>query len=408
VALFARSLGGGGGVERVLVHLAGALAARGARVDLVLARAQGRFLRELSPAVRVVDLAAPPALRALPALARAGCAGLFLPVILRPGTPRVLGAIPALARWLRAERPHALLSALDYANAAALVARRLAGTGTRTLVSVHNHVSASVASSGRQRLLRVVPELARRLYPEADAVVAVSDGVARDLVELTGLPPGRVVRIYNPVLVPRLDELARAPLAHPWFAAGAPPVLLGAGKLKRQKDFHTLIRAFALLRARRPARLVILGEGPLEGSLRGLARSLGVEADVALPGFVENPYPFMRGAAAFALSSLFEGFGNVLVEAMACGCPVVSTDCPSGPSEILEGGRWGELVPVGDAQALAAALARTLDDPPASAELEKRASCFSAAASAAEYERLLLAPARQEPGAARSGKSTGR
>ena len=215
-------------------------------------------------------------------------------------------------------------------------------------------MSTARASSSvwRQRHL---PVLAARYYREADAIVAVSE-----------------------------DARARAPLDHPWFMPGEPPVVLGAGRLGRQKDFPTLIRAFSLLRAGRRARLVILGGAREErrtaaeiAELSALARSLGVADDVALPGPEANPFRFMARSAVFALSSAWDGFGNVLVEAMACGCPVVSTDCPSGPAEILEGGRWGRLAAVGDAGGMARAVERTLDDPMAADALKMRAASFS-------------------------------
>ena len=167
-------------------------------------------------------------------------------------------------------------------------------------------------------------------------------------------------------------------------------MVLGAGKLKKQKDFATLVKAFAEVRHRRLARLVILGEGPRRGALLALARKLGVAEDIELPGFVANPFAFMARSSVFVLSSAWEGFGNVLVEAMACGCPVVSTDCPSGPSEILEDGRHGPLVPVGDPAGLAKAICEVLDAPRERAALEERASVFTAAASAEHYERALL------------------
>ena len=390
MALFARSLSGGGGAERVVVNLAGALAERGHNVDLVLARTKGHFLKALSPAVRLIELRAPPALCVLPSLVRLpGGASTLLPPAFLPGVAQVLGAIPALARYLRRERPDAILSALEYANVAALVAKHMAGVPVRTVVSVHNHLSSSVAHADRPHLLWV-PRLVRRYYRDADAVVTVSRGLAQDVAQMAGLAQERLETIYNPVLTPEVDALARAPLDHRWFVPGAPPVLLGAGKLKAQKDFPTLIRAFARVRAQRPARLIILGEGPRRRALLSLARQLGVAEDVELPGFQPNPYAYMARAAVFVLSSAWEGFGNVLVEAMACGLPTVSTDCPSGPAEILQDGRYGRLVPVGDSTALADAIVQTLEHAPDPARLQRHAGQFTAAASAARYERVLV------------------
>ena len=220
-------------------------------------------------------------------------------------------------------------------------------------------------------------------------------GVQRSQSRLAGAIAAR----GHPVVGPELDARARAPLDHPWFMPGEPPVVLGAGRLGRQKDFPTLIRAFSLLHAGRRARLVILGGAREErrtaaeiAELSALARSLGVADDVALPGPEANPFRFMARSAVFALSSAWEGFGNVLVEAMACGCPVVSTDCPSGPAEILEGGRWGRLAAVGDAGGMARALERTLDDPMAADALKMRAASFSVDRAADSYLQLLGQP----------------
>ena len=175
-----------------------------------------------------------------------------------------------------------------------------------------------------------------------------------------------------------------------WFADGAPPVLLGAGKFKPQKDLSTLIRAFAMIRASRPARLIILGEGPQRKTLQALCTELGVLEDVAFPGFVDNPFAYMARSKVFVLSSAWEGFGMVLAEAMACGCPVVSTDCPSGPAEILEDGRYGPLVPVSDPEKMSAAIASTLDDPLPVETLRQRAAVFSDASAATLYRQVLL------------------
>jgi glycosyltransferase involved in cell wall biosynthesis len=166
-------------------------------------------------------------------------------------------------------------------------------------------------------------------------------------------------------------------------------VLVAVGRLHEQKDFQTLLRAFALVRARRSARLIILGEGPERPALEAGVAKLGLTEDVDLPGFVPNPYAFMAGASQFVLSSRYEGLPTVLIEAMACGCPVVSTDCPSGPGEILDNGKYGRLVPVGDAAALAEAMEATLDAPPPAAELKARADLFHIDRVIDSYRRLL-------------------
>jgi glycosyltransferase involved in cell wall biosynthesis len=314
----------------------------------------------------------------------------LLPAMLVPGVAQVLGAIPPLRRYLLHERPTVLLSALDFANITAIVAGELAGVpGQRVVASVHNHLTSAVANAERGHLRRIVP-LARRFYPRAASIVAVSAGVAADLAERLALPLERITTIYNPVITPRIATLASAALTHRWFANDAPPVILGVGKLRRQKDFATLIRAFAIVRQSHDARLLVLGEGPERASLERLAQSLGCAETVELAGFDPNPYRFMARAAVFALSSAWEGFGNVLVEAMACGCPVVSTACTSGPAEILADGCYGPLVPVGDAAALAQALRQQLDTRGDRDPGIERARQFSDVASAACYERVLF------------------
>ena len=321
----------GGGAQRVTLNLAQGMAERGYTVDLVLARAEGPYLAQIPESVRLIDLQA----------------------------SRVLNSLPALARYLRRERPQAMLSAMHYVNIIALWARRLSGVPTRVVVSEHSvpSYSAQHASSRRGRQL---PQLARYFYSWAGGIVAVSRGVADDLAQVTSIPRQRIQVIYNPVVTPELRTKAQANLDHPWFAPGQPPVLLGTGRLTVEKDFPTLIQAFAQVRRNRPARLLILGEGHQRPALEALVRQLDLEGEVGLPGFVENPYPYMSRASLFVLSSRYEALPTVLIEALYCGAPLVATDCPGGTREILADGRYGQLVPVGDVAALAQAIETTL------------------------------------------------
>jgi glycosyltransferase involved in cell wall biosynthesis len=226
-------------------------------------------------------------------------------------------------------------------------------------------------------------------YPLADAVIAPSDGVGEDLIRHAAVAREQLHVIPNPIVNERLHALATAPLEDPWMHDRSVPVILGAGSLDPRKDFATLIRAFADLRTRRRARLVILGRGRERDRLLELARELGVADDVKLPGFEPNPYRWMARASVFALTSRREGSGAVLVEAMACGTPVVATDCPSGPGEILDSGRYGELVSVGDSEAVAAALRRSLDDPTPKALLDEAIAPFGVQRSARRYLQAL-------------------
>jgi glycosyltransferase involved in cell wall biosynthesis len=333
IAFFLPSMRGGG-AERVVVNLAQGMSGRGLPVDVALAAAEGAFLDQLPPAVRVVDLRA----------------------------PRVLRSLGPLTGYLRRERPRVLVSSMSHANLVALWASRLSARATPVVVTVHNTMSQSRADQGRVAAL-LWPHLLRTFYPWAASVVAVSRGAADDLATSSGLPRGRVEVVYNPVITPAMMAVARQRPDHPWLAPGQPPVILGVGRLTRQKDFPTLLRAFAAVRRQRAARLIILGEGDERPGLESLAAQLGVTPDVALPGFRDNAMAFMAASAVFVLSSAWEGLPTVLIEALAAGCRVVSTDCPSGPREILQDGRLGALVPVGDWAAMGDAIVSALDRP---------------------------------------------
>jgi glycosyltransferase involved in cell wall biosynthesis len=291
---------------------------------------------------------------------------------------------------------------MTHVNLMALWARRLARVATRVVVSEHITKAQAMKDEPKKKRWhwRFLPPVIQRTYLWADAIVAVSDGVADDLSLLTGIPRKYITTIYNPIVTPELQRKAQVPLEHPWFTPGAPPVVLGAGRLRAQKDFPTLIRAFARARAVREMRLMILGGGKDErkdaqskAPLLALADHLGVADDVALPGFVENPFAYMARASVFVLSSAWEGFGNVIVEALACGCPVVSTDCPSGPAEILENGKYGLLVPVGDHVALADAILSVLSTPPDRDQLRARSAMFSVDYIAEQYLQVLCGSA---------------
>lgn len=332
ISLFLPSLAGGG-AERVFVELANGFTEHGVAVDLVLASASGPYTSEICDAVRVVDLK---------------CRG-------------VLRAIPRLARYLAREQPAALLSALDHANVGALLARVIAKSPTRCVVSMRS-VPRAVYREAPSIRGRVLLQLMKVTYPLADGIVANSRAVAADLSGLLRSERNITV-IYNPLDMDRVERLSREDLGHPWAAAGAPPVILGVGSLTGLKDFRTLVRAFSLVRSQRPCRLVILGEGPERAAIETLLRQLGVQDDAYLPGFIGNPFPWMRCSRVFVSSSLTEGCPNALMQALACRMAVVSTDCAGGSAEILENGKWGQLVPVGDSQSMAGAIKSALDTP---------------------------------------------
>lgn len=380
IALFIYALTGGG-AQRRTVTLANAFAACGHDVDLVVVRGNGVLDGELAPRVRLVQLSRHGRLHVL-AARLAGQRGI-----------ETAAAIPALRRYLRRAKPDVLLAAASHVNLVAVAAMRLARVPVPLVLRASNHPSGNLAHHPPlQRLVRAwLKWLSRRFYPRANAVIAVSHGVAREIAQLAAVPAERIFAIPNPVVDIGLGRRLAEPLAHPWFAAGAPPVILAAGRFKLQKDFPTLIEAFARLASEQEARLVILGDGPGRQGLEALARRRGlvVDRNVLFAGYVANPLPWMRRARLFVLSSLWEGLPGVLIEALAAGCPVVATDCPSGPAEILEGGRYGRLVPVGDHRALAQAMAAALAEAPDRAALRARAREFAPASSVQAYLDVL-------------------
>ena len=334
LAIFGPSLAGGG-AERAMINLAAGFLRRGLQVDLVLARAEGPYLSQVDPGVHLVDL----------------------------GASRVATSLPALARYLRRRRPQGLIAMMGYAGLIAAGARRL--SRARCPLAISEQVTPRLFELHtpphfRYRA-RLLPPLMRLCYPWADVVAGVSAGTAADLARIARLPPEGVQVIHNPIITPDLAALKAQPADHPWLAPGQPPVVLAAGRLHQQKDFPTLLHAFARLRRQHRARLLILGEGHDRPLLEDLVAELGLSADVALPGFVANPFALMARGALFVLSSRWEGLPTVLVEALYCGLPVVATDCAGdGAREILDGGSHGALVPVADPVALADAMAAAL------------------------------------------------
>ena len=362
VALFLPALEGGG-AENVMVQLANAFHARGLRVEVLLARAFGPRLAELDPAVPLREL----------------------------GGRGVLAALPALVAYLRRRRPAALLSTLDHANLVAAWSRALARAPTRLVVRQASDPDRaerpSLAGFAIRRLLGAS-------YRRADHVVVMSEYVRGNMIARRRLAPERVSVVANPVPHARVARLAAEPLDDPWLAAGSGPLVVAAGRLHPVKDYPTLLRAVARAAERAPVRLAVLGDGPERAELEALATALGITERVLFAGFRPNPYPWLARADVVALSSRSEGMPNVLLEAMALGTPVVATDCPGSPRELLDHGRLGKLVPVGDDAAMAGAILAVLagDRPPA-ADLEAALGRHEVDAVAQRYLGLLLAPA---------------
>jgi glycosyltransferase involved in cell wall biosynthesis len=359
LAIFLPSLVGGG-VQRAMLLLTEGLLQRQFRVDLVVGQAKGPFLSHVPAGARLVDLKA----------------------------RHLRGALPNLYHYLKDTSPTALLSAQTHANILALLARKVSWKNIRLVISEHNNMSAVMRDpgAGRERLL---PLFARMFYPWADEVVAVSSGAADSLTEMIGLPRSSIHVIYNPLIPSDLESRIQAVCTHPWLVSGGKPVILAAGRLARQKDYPCLLRALAILRQQMDVRLLILGEGSERAKLENLVNELGLRGNVDMPGYIENIYSYMARVSTFVLSSAWEGFPSVLVEAMACGVSVVATDCPSGPSEILGGGQYGKLVPVGDSVALAEALRNALVSPGPIETARLRAKQFTIERAVQEYVPLL-------------------
>lgn len=347
---------GGGGAERVALTLIEGFVAHGFRVDLVLVEAKGELLALVPPSVRVIDLQA----------------------------PRFRHAILPLARYLRREKPDAVQVSMWPLTVMGILARAIARSPARLLVSDHSTLSRHYAHW--PLAFRMLRWTTRWLYPAADHRVVVSAQAADDVAALSGIPREKFEVIHNPISPPA-SIATDLEVERLWGDGG--PRIITVGALKAVKNQALLLRAFARLNDQN-AKLLILGEGPLRFELAGLARELGLAERVRMPGFSANPWPYLASADLFVLSSDHEGFGLVLAEAMHAGLRVVSTDCPGGPRDILDGGRYGTLVPTGDADALAKAMAEALQKPPAPERMRERASELSGPSQLARYEELLL------------------
>lgn len=394
-AILLRSLEGGG-MQRNLLNLVRGFLRRGATCEVLVADDRGPARTALPAEV--------PVHRLTPSAGRAGVRALIgavpeltpadqLALLFGPA-PALLRALPQLIACLRALQPRALLAIGAQANLAALLARPHLAQPMRVVMSEHN-VLSQVAALTRRRFRRLYPVFARALYPQADALVAVSRPIADDLATLTGIPRAQIRVIANPVEVEAVAAAARAPLPADFPAAR--PFLLAVGRLHWQKNYGLLLEAFARVAPALPALdLVFLGEGPARQQLQRQVERLGLEQRVHLRGFDPNPFAFMARARALVSTSTIEGFGHVLVEALACGCPVVAVDAPGGPADILDHGRFGRLVPPGDAEGLAASILATLAEPPDRDRLRARAHAFAAGPAVDAYLALLDGDPRRD------------
>jgi glycosyltransferase involved in cell wall biosynthesis len=298
------------------------------------------------------------------------------------GKARLLAALPSLVSHFRRTRPQVVVSFLTSANILVALALRLAGHRARHVAVAQLAYDPLVFA--RLPYPRLRKAAAKWAYEHCDVPVAVSEGTSASMRDYLGVrQPVRV--IFNPIFRDEIIELSREPVPEPWLDDARHPVLVNVGRLAPQKDQRTLLKAFARIRREVPARLLILGQGELEAELKELARELGVADAVRFTGFVKNPFAYVARADLFVLSSVREGLPGVLIEALALGCPVVSTDCLAGPKEILDDGRYGRLVPCGDDAALAQACLEALREKPDEARLMARARSYSAATALESY-----------------------
>jgi glycosyltransferase involved in cell wall biosynthesis len=354
-----------GGIGQNLVNLAASWRERGIEVDLILDHRREALMPDIPSGMTVIE----------------------------SGGSHALFKAPWLARYLRRRAPAVILTPVPRHTAWALRARRLSRVPVVVAANVHQDYLACGERLRPGKRRRRDAQLSRD-YRRCDAVIPVSRGVARSFSRLTGIDEARLTPIPNPVLTPALAARAREPVDHPWFGDGGPPIVIWVGRLEYQKNVDLLIEAFGRLRADTPCRLAIVGTGAEEASLMALARASPQRDSIAFLGHQANPYRFIGRSAVLALCSRWEGFGNVLVEAMALGTAVVSTACPSGPDEILDDGRLGPLVPVGDAAALAAGIRQCLLSPVPPATLIAAAQHYRADLVAGRYLELFSVLAR--------------
>ena len=343
----------GGGAERVFVNLTNEFSKRNFKVDLVLAQKEGPYLKDISNNVNIVDLQ----------------------------SPRILKSLFPLTSYLKREKPDVLLSDLRHVNIVSIASKIMSRALTKIIIKQDSYYYRLSSN-------RIIAFLEKTLFKKADNLIAVSKGVKISLIEGLEIPEQEIRMIYNPILNQDILEKSKIEISHPFFQNKKNKVILGAGRLSVEKDFSTLLKALNRIKTD-SIRLIILGEGRLRGELEYLVKELGLEEYASMPGFVDNPYAYMVKADVFVLSSKVEGFANVLVEAMACGTTIVSTDCPIGSSEILDGGKFGRLVPVGNIEKLAEAISEALSNPSEKEVLINRAKVFSVDKAIEEYQKLF-------------------
>ncbi|MFP4480159.1 MAG: glycosyltransferase [Desulfohalobiaceae bacterium] len=360
IAVFAAT-SGHSGVDRVMSNLLPGLAENGHLVDLLRVSGHGPYLQETHPNIKIREL----------------------------GSKHVSSSLLPLARYLKKHKPDVLLADKDKVNRTAVLARILARSKTRLVLRLGTTVSVNLQNRGfLQRWLQTAS--IRRLYPLADSIIVPSQGAAQDLAQMGKLDPNQIKVVPSPIITDKMLQQAKEDVGHPWLKDKKVPVLLAVGELSARKDYQTLIRALALLRPHLDCRLIILGEGKQRQNLQDLARQLRVDDILDMPGFTSNPYAYMSKADLFVHTSRWEGAGIVLIEALGLGLKVVSTDCPSGPREILQNGQLGALAKVGDHVDLVANITRSLHTISGSKQYPDKIFSFFQKDSTIKYQQILL------------------
>lgn len=369
VAFFLPSLEPGG-TERNVVNLVNNINRERYVLSLVLGKAEGDFIKEVNKDIPIISLDA----------------------------SHSLSLLFKLVKYFKNQKPDIFVSAFSRINIVCLSAKILSRAKVKIIITEHSVFSmlSVIAKSFWRRLFArfFMPAIGSLIYPKADSIICVSKGIANDLLKIVGCKEKTKV-IYNPVIDGKIYDLAEKTVSHIWFSDPKIPVIIAVGRLVECKNYPGLFKSFDLVIKSHLAKLVILGAGPEVKKLTALVEKMNLSQHITFLGFQENPFKYMKKASVFVLSSLQEGFGNVIIEAMACGTPVVSTNCPGGPGEIIENMKNGILVPVGDEKSMAAAILSILNDKSLaksfSIQGQKRAEFFSIKKSVGKYEEIFQA-----------------
>ena len=352
-----------GGIQRVALNLGKGLQSKGATIHIIAAQIKGDLVKDIPEGIKLID----------------------------EPTRNIYQKIFQLIRYIRKNKPTAILTTNPKLSLIAVFSKKVSFTNTRVVISEHNDPILAAAFRKKQGSFTPHPRLKKFVYQQADAIIGISEGVANGLASSAGIARERIQVIHNPIVDERIKQLSKEKAKWPKTKYPRGAKMLAVGRLSDQKDFATLLQSFAILLQRLPAQLLILGEGSQRSQLEQAMRKLNIEDSVSLMGYTKNPYAYMSSADVFISSSLWEGLPTVHVEALACGCQVVSTDCPSGPSEILADGKYGKLVPVKQPEALADAVVQILSDPIPQKLLRERAEFFSIDRSTNKYWKTLKA-----------------